>query len=415
MTTTSQATVATWWLEPRDPLVFGDGGRVPALMPRTALELPPQATVAGLVRTAFLEAAGDFSSEMVHRVLSVRIRGPWLVESDPDRLWVPVPADVALASGELLRPTLLRVAEREGVSWPSAGPAALVHLPSRGRGDTESSSSTRAAAKTEALPFAYWPLEAVIAWGLGEDPRRHFAPHPSSDDLGRRDNAWDPLNPAGSHPIQRESRVHVAIDPETRSALAEALFSSGGLRLADGFRFAIEVERPDAGPIPELSGLRVLGGESRTVACSSSTGPLLPAAEHWERRVADSLRSLGSPLGLRVQLITPGSFGGWSPRWPDAIKASLLAVALNRHQAVSGWNLRAARPRAIRRLVPAGTVYYLGPFADPGSLLETWRLLWGASLSEGEPGDPETFLAPPAHDGYGIALPLPCSLPWEDS
>lgn len=397
---------ATWWLEPRDPLVFGDGGRVPALMPRSAVALPPQATVAGLVRTAFLEAAGDFSPESIQRVLGVRIRGPWLVkaDADADQLWVPAPADLALAGGELLRPKLLKLREAEGVSWPGSAPPAMVHLPSRGTGAVGERATSNAGVKTEALPFPYWPLDAVIDWGLGADPVPRLQPH-------RLLERSDVL------PIQRESRVHVAIDPETQAALAEALFSSGGLRVDDGFRFALEVSIPPGEPlrVPALSGLKVLGGESRTVACSDSKEPLLPRAESYEDRVTNYLRAKPGELCLRVQLLTPGSFGGWVPRWPAGVGAPLLAVALDRHLAVSGWNLAAGKQRAVRRLVPAGTVYYLGPFNDRAALLETWRLLWGASLSEGDPGDPATFLAPPAHDGYGIALPLPCSLEWEDS
>jgi CRISPR-associated protein Cmr3 len=256
----------------------------------------------------------------------------------------------------------------------------------------------------EELPFRLWPLEAVIAWGLGEQP----IPLPTE--------RWDLLSASGRHPIQREARVHVAIDPERQTALPEVLFSSGGLRVADGFRFAVEVAQPEGGRInlPSPSGLRVLGGESRTVACTATPEALLPGFEVYRERVERSLRVARPPLGLRVQLLTPGDFGGWRPRWPTAVTAPVVAIAMNRHQAVSGWNLRGQRPRAVRRLVPAGTVYYLGPFAGTEALLEAWRALWGVSLCEGLPGDPETFLAPPAHDGYGIALPLPFALPWEE-
>lgn len=396
--------IQTWSLEPRDPLVFGDGGPVAAFAPRTAFTLPPQATVAGLVRTAILEATGDISDLAARAALEVRLRGPWMVDQGPDapepgRLWVPAPADVAVSDAELLRPRLIRPADDEGVNWPPDAPPAVVHLPAR----SEANGRSAGGAKTEPPPFPLWPLGAVIAWGLGEG-------------AASLPEEWHLLAAGGLHPITREPRVHVAIDPERQTALPEALFSSGGLRVADGFRFVVEVAASAAGgPAPPApSGLRILGGESRTVACASSSEALFPGFEVYRERVERFVGAARAPLGLRVQLLTPGDFGGWLPRWPAAVAVPVLAVAMNRHQAVSGWNLRGQRPRAVRRLAPAGTVYYLGPFAEPGALLDTWRSLWGVSLCEGLPGDPATFLAPPAHDGYGIALPLPCVLPWEE-
>jgi hypothetical protein len=80
---------------------------------------------------------------------------------------------------------------------------------------------------------------------------------------------------------------------------------------------------------------------------------------------------------------------------------------------VSGWDLQRRRPRAVRRLVPAGSVYIFGRVASPEALLGLCEALWGRSLCAGLEGDPESFLAPPEHDGYGTVLPLPCALPKE--
>jgi len=387
----------TWRLVPRDPLVFGDGGPVAAFTPRSTFLLPPQATVAGLVRSALLEAAGDLSADAARAALGVRVRGPWLVEDDPEgegrsgRLWVPAPADVVFAGGEPIAPRLVQPTEDEGVSWPPGAPPRLVQLESRGE--------ATGGAKTEKPAFPLWPLESVVDWGLEKGP----------PPVAER---WNLLSPGAKHPIERESRIHVAIDPERQAALPEALFSSGGLRLAERFHLAVEVAPPEDGNLAgrRPAGLRVLGGESRTVACTVSPGPLFPGREDYQEAVQAFVDQADRPLGLRVQLLTPGDFGGWRPRWPAGVAAPLLAVAMDRPQAVSGWDLQRQRPRAVRRLVPAGTVYYLGPFDRPEPLLETWRALWGTSLCADAAGDPATFLAPPAHDGYGLALPLPCTL-----
>lgn len=393
----------TWRLGPRDPLVFGDGGPVAAFTPRSTFLLPPQATAAGLVRSALLEAAGDVSAEAARAALGVRLRGPWLVEDDREsgRLWVPVPADVVFAGGEPIPPRLVQPIEDEGVIWPSAGPPCLVHLESR--------DEAGGGAKTERPEFPLWPLETVLDWGLSLVGLEGSGKRSVAPDLAKR---WKPLVAEGRRPIEREPRIHVAIDPERQAALPEALFSSGGLRLAENFHLALEVTPPEDGPLADHrpTGLRVLGGESRTVACTVASGPLFPGSGVYEPCVREFAEAANGPLALRVELLTPGDFGGWRPRWPDGVEAPLLAVAMDRYPAVSGWDLQRRRPRAVRRLVPAGTVYYLGPYGRADALLETWRALWGVSLCEGAPGDPPTFLAPPAHDGYGLALPLPCIL-----
>lgn len=364
-----------WLLDPRDPLVFGDGGQVPALMPRSTFLMPPQATVAGLVRTALLEAAGDFSAAAARAELAVRVRGPWLLEhpagATESVLWAPAPADVALAEGELLPPHLLRPRPDDGVRWlPGAPPGlGLVYLPPRENGR-----------KTERLPFPLWPFEALVDWGLGADPRPLLE---QKGLLARR----RPL------PVAPEHRVHVAIDPETQTALPEALFSSGGQRFAEEFQLAVEVHdgRPADGRQPLRSPrLLVLGGEGRTVACTTGGERVLPPFEEYEARLTARAAAVAAEdrLGLRLQLLTPGCFGGWQPAWPRALEGLLQAVAIGRHLAVSGWDLQHARPRAVRRLVPAGSVYFLGPFTSGDQVIDLCRQLWGRSLCEGQPGDP---------------------------
>jgi hypothetical protein len=257
--------------------------------------------------------------------------------------------------------------------------------------------------KTDRLDFPFWPFESVVAWSL------HPQARPFAADTARK-------------PVQPEYRVHVALQDDTWTAEPAALFSSSGLRFDTGFGVALEVEDgrepAAAGPAPgSPAHLLVLGAESRASACSVSEGGCFPAFSDDRRktygaRIAE-LAASGEELGLRLQLLTPGCFGGWAPPWPGPLANKLRAVVMNRFVAVSGWNLQVppnGRPRQVRRLVAPGSLYFFGPF-EADQLLALCEAWWGRSLCEGLAGDPEAHLAPPTADGYGQVLPAPCALP----
>lgn len=403
---------STWWLRPRDPLVFGRGGATPAYLPTLASLFPTQAATAGLVRSTLAGGGTRVSPDEAAELLDVAIRGPWLVErrSEGDRIWAPVPADAVLAGhgdgARFLRGKLEAPNGAEGVSQPLSGPdlpPLLTVLPSRAHGE-----------KTRPPSFPYRPLDWLIAWSLGDEDETGW----SLPGDGHREH---------EAPIEREARVHVGINDESLTAEPEALFGSVGLRFREGFELAVEVaDRRSHGATGSAPGARllILGGESRVSGVSTAEGPVFPGFETWRgpieeriRALAEGTRESGGALGLRLQLLSPASFGGWRPpEWPEPPGGlRLAAVAIAGFDAVSGWDLQHRRPRAVRRLVPAGSVCTFGPVASPGALLELCRSLWGRSLCAGLEGDPGSFLAPPEHDGYGTVLPLPCALPKEMS
>jgi CRISPR/Cas system CMR-associated protein Cmr3 (group 5 of RAMP superfamily) len=79
---------------------------------------------------------------------------------------------------------------------------------------------------------------------------------------------------------------------------------------------------------------------------------------------------------LRLYLLTPALFEheqGWIPDFicpatlkgeRDGIQYELIAAALPRAIAVSGWDMVKRQPRLGRRLVPAGSVYFLKARSD---------------------------------------------------
>jgi CRISPR-associated protein Cmr3 len=110
--------------------------------------------------------------------------------------------------------------------------------------------------------------------------------------------------------------------------------------------------------------------------------------------------------------VTPALFdGGWLPAWLDGmpiidsppelsgIKLRLCAAALERWQPFSGWELRTldghkgGKARAVRRLVPAGSVYWFEVLEGDAEAL---RKLWLAPLSD---------RAQDRLDGFGLTIP----------
>lgn len=397
--------INSWCLEPRDPVVFGDGARVPALAPRHRFLLPPQGTLAGMVRTRFVAGQADVSRDEARRLLEIRIRGPWLAHfCGADRtpeLWLPAPADVTAVrhgdgSESYHAGELLAAGGAQGALWPDGNPALPLLVENVERiGGT----------KTSRPAFPFWSLDDLVHWSLASGRQ------PVAE--GRR-----------SKPIRPEYRVHVGIEDSTWTAEPEALFSSAGLRYDMDFGVAAEVidHRRQAGPPGPSPGappqLLVLGAEARTVACTVVAGSCFPSFATYRdlyRQRIEELLTEGRRIGVRFQLITPGCFGGWQPRWPTELRDKLLAVCLERYVPVSGWDLQAKGPRSVRRLVPAGSLYFLGPFESSDqtaeAVLELCSAWWGSSLCEEQQGDEESCLAPPSHDGYGLVLPAPFGLP----
>jgi CRISPR-associated protein Cmr3 len=126
-------------------------------------------------------------------------------------------------------------------------------------------------------------------------------------------------------------------------------------------------------------------------------------------------RTLDKSTRIRLVLATPAIFSpGWKPAWLNQrlegtppgsrVLVRLVGVANYRWKAVSGWSLARVNgrgeldaagkpgPKAIRRMVPAGSTYFFELVSgDPASLADTWL----QSVSD----DPQDRL-----DGFGLAL-----------
>ena len=349
-------------LTPLAPLVVRSGR--PYDSQADPARLPPPSTLAGRLRTAWADAQGrPYGPDL----LDLAVTGPLLARGDT--LLVPKPADAhyfLLEGDRILARAVPRPLEA-GCGTDLPGGLLPVRL-------------TRDLKGKPAPGPAWWAWADWLAFRRDQDP--------PLDQVAR--NGWSP--PAG------ELRTHVAIDPATRAAAEGQLFQTQGLALGDtpvgaGVRLLAEFAAP-LGP-----DLVHLGGERRLAA-------LAPHAGVWPSPPDGWWQAIQAAGGLSLTLITPALFGaGYRPGWLDAdlqgsppgcpeLRLRLRAAAVGRWQPHSGWDLATQQPRATRKLIPAGAVYWCEILAGltPAAL----EPLWLASLCD----DPQD-----GRDGFGLALP----------
>jgi CRISPR-associated protein Cmr3 len=379
----------TWIIEPRDPLIVRDGrpfGPDPGARARS-LPFPFPSTIAGGVRTrAGLKSDGTFDQARADEnhpdsVLKIGVRGPLLAVLNDDgtvREWLlPAPADALLlrnanASGqESDRYDAQRVR-----LLPLEPPAGSVYLPPRGGEPFLVGPRVARSEKPFDQPPRFWRWSVFERWLLD----------PSEGSCQTRD-----LGIAGP-PI--ESRMHVGIQAATQTAAEGRLFQTVGLEFTGPAweRLALVVES-DGAFADWDGGLAPLGGERRLVAWRAVhlDWPACPQQVR-ERIVAER--------SCRVILLTPAHFTqGYRPTWlleqRCGVQPVLQAAAVARPPVVSGWDLRAGRPKPTRRLAPAGSVYFLTLTASDDAAFQEWiDAIWMQNVSD----DAQDRL-----DGFGLA------------
>lgn len=341
-------------IEPRDPLIVRDGRPFSSSPGARARSLPfplPQ-TLAGAVRTRIGLAQGLSFPEAADQVRQIGIRGPLLAEWQGGgwRLMAPAPADcVLLTEGEnhyLYR--LLPLSLGDGVQTNLPEGLHPVGVP---RPNSKS--------KPVAMP-SFWGWSAFEKWLL--EP-------PGKAEISRESLGHD--GPVG------EVRTHLKLEPATQTAEEGFLFQTSGLeftrKIGESSRrlaLALWTEGAPSGVFP-------LGGERRLATWWAHT---LDKPEPPQGLLAH----LKLDRAARVIFLTPAVLEkGYLPRGCSFHGARAEAVALGRATTASGWDLEYHRPKPSRRLVPAGSVYFVR-FPDWSEAeIETWlQEVWMQNLSD---------------------------------
>lgn len=352
----------------RDPIVARDGRPFGAGQGNRmrSLDWPLPSVLAGSLRTALGKSAKrDFSVETAKDLLQVEAAGP-LPQAD-GQTYFPAPDDCVVHPEQGPLRALPQAAYRGGCDWPERG---LLPVQVQTPDDF----------KPEVAP-AWWPEERYGAWLAGEnvelDDRFLSAP-------------------------EIESRMHVRIDPNAGAAEESQLFTTSALALTylprygysssrlrssrfAGISLAARVRAGDwAGHAAvKLDALHTLGGERRLAHWKT-------AAETNAWNCSERVRgALATASRVRMVLATPAIFrDGWKPGWlndelvgapPDAkVTLRLVGVSIRRWQAVSGWSLaelpgQPRGPKPVKRMVPAGGVYFFDVVDRKASdLAERW-------------------------------------------
>lgn len=357
----------TYLIEPKAPLVIRSGRPFDGQAGADDSCFPPPSTLAGTLRTAHAETTGKVLSV---ELAQLAVAGPLPVRlGDKPELLVPKPADALYfwnedkTAARLVRAVPKKLAEGEGCDLPD-DELLPVQL-------TEQVKSKPAGGPR------WWALSDLLAWRNAEGAA------PTFEQI--KANGWTPL--------PDEIRTHVGINRDTQAAEAGKLFQTAGL---DFWAGALKEQKyPEsrigiAGRIEGeiASGLVTLGGERRLSTIECAPEGLWPALPD------DLVAKIKQAGGLSLTVLTPALFAqGWHPHEIPGLK--LRAAALDRWQPHSGWDLVQHKPRAGRKLVPAGAVYW---YQITGEV--DLASLWLTALSDDTQDK---------RDGFGLVLPQPWS------
>jgi CRISPR-associated protein Cmr3 len=381
---------------PRDPIIArdsrpfgkGQGNRM------RSLGWPMPSTLAGSLRTMLGNLSGGFTSERVERLKKISISGP--LPFTGGELYLPCPGDSYAVkdggklTGYSLRP--LEMGDKEGCDLPKG---LLPPVPEWQKDDLE----------TESFP-PFWSTEKIVKWMLKGKEEDFRVPE------WEEGSGLYPEGFIGFPPM--DERTHVEIDPLTGASSEGVLFSTTGLdftrddHTADrrpSLSMMLRVETDDTEFLEILNGLNAmntLGGERRLSFWRHE-----PEGSNWS--CPDSIRKGLTNAGngkIRMTLATPAVFSdGWKPGWIDSsdlkgtvpgtdVEVRLVSAIVRPWKPLAGWSYEKGKrgPKPIRRLVPAGTVYFMEVIkGDPLSLAD----LWLKPVSDGEQD---------RRDGYGLSL-----------
>ncbi|MDT3426165.1 CRISPR-associated protein Cmr3 [Paenibacillus forsythiae] len=414
-------------VEPVDPVMTRDGrpfGDTPGATAYIMDSITP-GVVAGTIRMLLVkEWLGEgrtrpLSEAAKHFLKQTRIAGPLLEWKD--HIYYPMPKDLLFyeeqgkLKAEALRPQKLNPGEGYfGVSVEGRLSDSLhpVDVPHSGK------------------PYANSPAFLREDW-----LHRWLKGTISADEWVSVLNTWDewltysgkeaaPPDSPFLRPYEQEARVHNAIDATTGRVEEGKLFSTAALRFYPGVALlaGVMMENESEGS-GRLAAVHSMGGKRRLSYFQEMDWPgERPFPWTCPEDVAHSLREARPGDMLRMTLATPAYFDkGWRPRWVDAqfrttkefhelwnlpdsveeLKLELVWACTDRWQPISGWNYsrtqQEGREKPVRRMVPAGSVYFFKIIAgDAGILAEHWLDSVSDTTRREGPLDKE--------DGFGMAM-----------
>jgi len=381
-------------ITPRDPIIARDGRPFGLGIRMKSLDWPYPSVLTGTLRTMLgNKKGGNFDQDTVDALKRISISGPLPMWNG--RLYLPEPKDIVVKEeGEGRRSYAIRprkMSKGEGCDLPDSGllPAML----------PDSVEEEFKPAKIAPL----WSMEKMVEWLTCVDRCAFDAP-PDPKEITGEGTGFLNLP-------EKDPRTHVMIKPGSGTAEEGMLFETIGLDFSvkgqkEKLQIAAKVESNDDfwDMISQIDSFNTIGGERRLA--------------HWKAyenqdgwNCPDKIvKELSGKTRIRMVLATPAIFsGGWLPGWlhgrgdsieghppdaPEGLNLRLVSACIDRWKPISGWNLEKGKvgPKAIRRLTPAGSVYF---FEVSGNAEMLAKNLWLKPVSDDEQD---------RHDGFGLAL-----------
>ncbi len=350
----------SYLIRPLSPLVFRSAKPFGSLSDASDIIFPLPSSGAGLIRTQTLlqnhyelvPNSGDsltVTEEDQKKLLEIGHKGPFLVVLGEDSnytIYVHKPANALyLKNKESGKIELIRLTPQSAVNEEMTGsdlPADLLPV----------MMERNIKGKPQPGPML-WPLQQLIEWQNGKNV------------------TFEALSEQGIQSLPVDVRTHVAIDNSTHAGIEGQLFQSASYDFG-----AMRKDIKEGGWHDRSYGFLLLsdadlhnnhvrfGGESRlsemqTVAMSQDL--IMPQSLALEVEQAK---------GLQLTLLTPAIFSnGYLPAWLEektltgvlphtSIQVRLKACAMDRWLPVSGWDLHQKKPKAMRKAVASGAVYW---------------------------------------------------------
>lgn len=385
-----------WIIEPKAPLVFGDGRSIGNIGGVRSLNLPWSSTLAGMVRTlsgSDDEGKFDISKENITRVKKISVKGPFIVSLETNKYYFPAPKDIVWNQSEKRhdgKEVILEEYETTQLVCQK-----IDDIVAGGLTDDDFSSEQQIVAPNRELPAGkvsygplFWKEDAFFEWLETPQNKKEIPPE------------W------GLSGLLHEERTHVAIDYSLQKAKDGDLFSTDGVV----FQIATKEISKSQG---EKKNLPITTIERLGIGFQCEEKDL----EKWknkscfiggERRLAH-LRSISEAISLpsslkakllqqncwRVVLLTNAIFvEGAAPATIFAKK--VVASVVGRPLHISGWDYELRGPKPSRRMVGAGSVFWIDVSdMNDEQKSEFLEKNWNNSCSTKEQDQ---------RDGFGIAV-----------
>lgn len=403
-------------IRPIDSVLFRDGrpfGTELGAQTAVSVPIPPPGTIAGFLRTLIGNRKGVDWDAVRNGYSEERVKGPLLQLNG--KYVLPAPADAVVFEAEQEPQPCTSTHQTEGENVAArrqksptiakARPHELengqgCNMPCFDCGLQPLLLSGVDERRKPASGYDLWEWDALKEWLLDKQPRS--------------------LRKISFPPAER--RVHVAINDTTLGSEESLLYTVEyrSYEMYDAERGCMnewsliaQVET-DLG---RVEGTGVLGGERRLAYVEQLDGSA------WLTCPEEIRKALVKAQRVRMYLATPAVFiCGWKPGWlrkekrgdghalvgsppcvPQEVKLRLVAAAVPRRQAVSGWSLKQQGPKPVKWCVPAGAVYFFEvEEGNPALLAEH---CWLESVSDGKAQNGNQHNGDRNRDaGYGLAL-----------